>query len=91
MATSGRLLCVCLVLGLVFGSLGYPVMEKKRAGKNFDLGTIANWAWQIGEKGGEIIDAIGTSNVPCGDGTCQFGCCEDDRCEDLGCDTFSSS
>nr|P0DN49.1 RecName: Full=Teretoxin Tsu6.15; Flags: Precursor [Terebra subulata] len=71
MATSGRLLCFCLVLGLVFESLGYsearPPRDRKRTvtAKRYD--PLAQ-------------------RVDCGGSPCAFGCCENDVCRELDCE-----
>nr|P0DN56.1 RecName: Full=Teretoxin Tsu6.8; Flags: Precursor [Terebra subulata] len=74
MATSGRLLCLCLVLGLIFESLGHPVMGEKRAGENASPSARS------------LPKRLGNVEAPCGNQTCQFGCCEDDVCRELNCE-----
>nr|P0DN50.1 RecName: Full=Teretoxin Tsu6.16; Flags: Precursor [Terebra subulata] len=74
MATSGRLLCVCLVMGLVFESLGYLTGREKRPAENLEASVQRRWYLNR------------RYEVDCGGVLCQFGCCEDDRCRELGCE-----
>nr|P0DN54.1 RecName: Full=Teretoxin Tsu6.5; Flags: Precursor [Terebra subulata] len=76
MAINGRLLCLCLVLGLVFESLGHPSVQEKRAAED-------------SKPSGERRQTLTTKHeVDCGGIPCQFGCCENDKCRELDCEHY---
>nr|P0DN51.1 RecName: Full=Teretoxin Tan6.1; Flags: Precursor [Terebra anilis] len=77
MATSGRLLCLCLVLGLVFESLGHPGARLPKDGKRAVSTRHAH-------------DDPFAHEVNCGGFPCMFSCCENDVCMELNCEYFPS-
>nr|AMP44605.1 conotoxin [Conus betulinus] len=78
MNTAGRLLLLCLALGLVFESLGIPVADDVEADRDTDP---------------DDEDPRGLSYwrtlVDCGGVQCEFGCCEtingQERCREINC------
>nr|AMP44606.1 conotoxin [Conus betulinus] len=80
MNTAGRLLLLCLALGLVFESLGKPVADDVEADRDTDpddedQGNLNPWF---------------VHEEKCGSGTCTFGCCEtinrEPKCREFNCE-----
>nr|QFQ61012.1 conotoxin superfamily H [Conus magus] len=65
MNTAGRLLLLCLALGLVFESLGIPVADDVKADRDTDPD-------DEDPRGLNLWEPIQTM---CGDKLCDFGCC----------------
>nr|UMA82457.1 conotoxin precursor H [Conus ebraeus]UMA82738.1 conotoxin precursor H [Conus ebraeus] len=79
MNSAGRLLLLCLALGLVFESLGIPVADDVKADRDTDPGdkdARGFYYWR--------------AQVDCGGTLCEFGCCKpingEDECRELDCD-----
>nr|DAZ85827.1 TPA_inf: conotoxin precursor H [Conus ebraeus] len=73
MNTAGRLLLLCLALGLVFESLGIPVADDLEADRDTDPD----------DKDPSVHNSWRTTD--CGGVPCEFGCCREDRCRELDC------
>nr|AXL95674.1 conotoxin precursor superfamily H [Conus ermineus] len=79
MNTAGRLLLLCLALGLVFESLGIPVADDVEADRDTDRD----------EEDPRALEPLETGQATCGSGTCRFGCCRTidgkQKCRELDC------
>nr|UMA83396.1 conotoxin precursor H [Conus judaeus] len=84
MNSAGRLLLLCLALGLVFESLGIPVADDVKADRDTDPGDkdargFNHWRTQ----------------VDCGGASCDFDCCEtidgEEKCRELNCGPISDT
>nr|UMA83062.1 conotoxin precursor H [Conus judaeus]DAZ86683.1 TPA_inf: conotoxin precursor H [Conus judaeus] len=84
MNTAGRLLLLCLALGLVFESLGIPVADDVKADRDTDPGDKDARGFYHGR-----------AQVDCSGTRCEFGCCEpingEHKCRELDCDTISDT
>nr|W4VSB6.1 RecName: Full=Conotoxin Vc7.1; AltName: Full=H_Vc7.1; Flags: Precursor [Conus victoriae] len=79
MNTAGRLLLLCLALGLVFESLGIPVADDVEAVRDTDPD----------EKDPSVHNSLKAVYGDCGGERCRFGCCKTDdgeeKCQHFGC------
>nr|UMA82737.1 conotoxin precursor H [Conus ebraeus] len=84
MNSAGRLLLLCLALGLVFESLGIPVADDVKADRDTDPGDKDARGFYHGR-----------TQDDCGGTQCYIACCEtidgEEKCKELECDAISQT
>nr|UMA82174.1 conotoxin precursor H [Conus ebraeus] len=84
MNSAGRLLLLCLALGVLFESLGIPVADDVKADRDTDPGDKDARGFYHGR-----------TQVDCGGASCDFDCCEtidgEEKCSELNCGSISDT